>query len=80
MTLISKDLFRKDPLLKMTSDKHSPHNIIPKLISENSLLLDVGCNTGFLGKFLAKKGVISDGIDINNEALEKAKPYYKNLR
>ena len=79
MKKITESLFRKDPLLEMSLDSHSPHNIIPKLITENSLLLDVGCNTGFLGKFLEKKGVISDGVDINDKALEKAKSYYKNI-
>lgn len=72
-------MFKKDPLLKKNYSPHSPHCIIPNIISPNSTVLDVGCNTGFLGRELLKKHVISDGIDINKKALEKAKKWYRNV-
>ncbi len=71
-------MFVKDQLLKYDPSPHSPHNIIPALIKEHSTVLDVGCNTGFLGKLLNKKRVKIDGIDINEEALAAAKAYYRN--
>ncbi len=74
-----KDFFRKDEMLKLDTSSHSPHMIIPKLIQKNSVILDVGCNAGFLGKFLLKKQVVSDGIDIHKEALKKAEKYYRNV-
>ncbi len=70
-------MFHKDPLLQLNSPSHSPHNLIPPLISDNSTILDVGCNTGYLAKQLKSKGVITDGLDINEEALKIAK---KNCR
>ncbi len=72
-------MFQKDLLLTMDSRATSPHNLIPKLIKENSIVLDVGCNTGFLGKKLREKGIVSDGIDINEEALREAKKYYRKV-
>lgn len=58
---------------------HSPHTIIPTLIEPNSIVLDVACNTGYMGKTLKNKGVISDGIDINDRALSLSRKYYRNL-
>ncbi len=72
-------MFNKDNIIKLDPSPHSPHNIIPKLIRNNSVILDVGCNTGFLGKILKEKNVVSDGIDINQKALLIAKKYYRNL-
>ncbi len=75
-------MFKKDPCLSMDSSSysiHSPQGIIPSLIKSGSSVLDVGCNTGFIGRALKKRGVICDGIDINTEALKKAKKYYRKL-
>lgn len=62
----------------MDTSPHSPHTIIPTLIKPGSVILDVGCNTGYLGKTLREKGVITDGIDINEKALNVAKRYCRN--
>lgn len=75
-------MFEKDPLLNLSSSPHSPHNIIPKLIKkENPLILDIGCNTGLVGNEIIKKkgNVVIDGVDINAEALEKAKSSYRKV-
>lgn len=71
-------MFNKDPLLSLNSSLHSPHQIIPAQIRPGNTVLDVGCNTGMLGKVLSKKNTL-DGIDINSKALSKAKPYYRHL-
>lgn len=71
-------MYQKDVCFRMDLSPHSPHNIIPTLIKKGSVILDVGCNTGFLGKQLKDKDVITDGIDINERALKLAKKYYRN--
>jgi O-antigen biosynthesis protein len=74
-------LFKKDPLLALDDSPHSPHQIVQKLIKKKSpLVLDVGCNAGFLGEqLMEKKNAQVDGIDINEEALEKAKIFYRKI-
>jgi len=71
-------MFQKDGLINTNLSSHSPHQIIPTRIIPNTTILDVGCNTGMLGKILNKKNIL-DGIDINPKALKKAKKYYRNL-
>lgn len=67
-------MFSKDPqLLFKYSDKNSPHFIVPNLIKQNSLVLDVGCNTGYLGNFLINnKNCVCDGVDFNRDFLKVA--------
>jgi len=74
-------MFEKDPLLKLDNSPHSPHNIIPDLIKiEKALVLDVGCNTGMVGKeIIRKKAATVDGIDINDTALEAARGAYRKV-
>jgi 2-polyprenyl-3-methyl-5-hydroxy-6-metoxy-1,4-benzoquinol methylase len=74
-------MFKKDPLLKLDSSIHSPHQIIPSLIRKNNaLVLDVGCNNGLIGKEIIRlKQAVVDGIDINAEALEEAKKCYRRI-
>lgn len=74
-------MFEKDPLLNLDKSPHSPHNIIPSLIKkEKALILDVGCNTGMVGKkIISKKAAIIDGIDINEEALKLARGAYRRV-
>lgn len=70
-------MFNKDPCLTMSQSPHSPHTIISSLISNLTTILDVGCNTGFIGKSLKDKNVVTDGIDINAKALKIASKYYR---
>jgi O-antigen biosynthesis protein len=47
-------------------------------IAPNSLVLDVGCGTGMLGKFLSQhKQCVVDGVDIDSEAVALAKQKYR---
>lgn len=71
-------MYKKDPLLKINTQASSPHNIIPSLINAHSSVLDVGCNTGFIGKKLIDKNATVDGIDINDKALKIASKYYQH--
>lgn len=74
-------MFEKDPPGKLDSSPHSPHSIIPALITkEKALILDVGCNTGMVGKkIIQRKDAIVDGIDINAESLRQAKKVYRKV-
>ena len=71
-------MFNKDGLINVNPSIHSPHQIISSLIKPHTEVLDVGCNTGMLGKILHKKNIL-DGLDINPQALKLAKPYYRHL-
>jgi len=73
-------MFSKDKAISLNQSPYSPHTIIPKLIPANSYVLDVGCNAGYIGKYLKEdKGCTCDGIDIDEFLLTQAKPYYCNL-
>lgn len=78
MTARKKIQDLKKVILSRDFSPHSPHSIIPSLINEG-IILDVGCNAGFLGEELIKKNVICDGIDVNHQALEIAKKFYRKL-
>lgn len=58
-------------------EKLSPHHIdrlAIEQISSNSMVLDVGCATGFMGKYLRnKKNCVVYGLDIRPDELEVAK-------
>jgi O-antigen biosynthesis protein len=68
-------MFNKDPELEFQlKDPHSPHSIILKFIKSGQSILDVGCNTGYIGEYLIKnRNCVCDGIDYLDEFLEKAK-------
>ncbi len=72
-------MYKKDPCLTMSTSPHSPHNIIQSLIKPDTTVLDIGCNTGYLGKALNSKNVTSDGVDVNKSALKIAKRYYRHV-
>lgn len=68
-------MFEKDPELEFKKiDPHSPHSIVLDLVAANSSVLDVGCNTGYIGKYLIEnKNCTCDGIDYDVQFLQKAK-------
>lgn len=71
--------YPKDSFIKLNRSPHSPHMIISNLILPGTSVLDLGCNTGMLGRLLAKKKVTIDGVDINPKVLKRAQPYYRHL-
>lgn len=58
-------------------EKLSPHNIdrlAIESVPDNSLVLDVGCATGFMGEYLKKKkGCKVFGIDLRDDEIKIAK-------
>lgn len=69
--------FQKDGPIPFNHSPHSPHSIIFNLISPNTTVLDIGCNSGLLGKELLKKHVVSDGVDINPDLINQAQTAYR---
>lgn len=65
----------------MDKSPHSPHGIIPRLISKkNARVLDVGCNNGLIGREIIRLNQASvDGVDINEEALKEAGKFYRKV-
>lgn len=53
---------------------------IARRIQPGSLVLDVGCGVGTLGKYLSESlHCVVDGIDANHIELEAARPFYRHL-
>ena len=67
-------MYSKDKELRFAfEDKTSPHHLIMPFVADESRVLDVGCNVGYIGEYLVKhKGCICDGIDNNKEFLKRA--------
>lgn len=64
--------YPKDSFIKTNRSPHSPHMIISNLILPRTSVLDLGCNTGMLGRLLLEKKVTIDGVDINPKLLKRA--------
>lgn len=53
---------------------------IAEKVSSNSVVLDVGCSTGMLGRYLSlEKGCTVDGVDIDIDALQRCEHVYRKL-
>lgn len=49
-------------------------------VPEGALVLDIGCGSGMLGKYLSlHKRCVVDGVDIDPQAVELAKPKYRKV-
>lgn len=73
-------MYFESKILSLDTSPFSPHAIAPCLVEPDSVVLDVGCNAGYLGQYLKEeKNCVCDGIDIDQAVLRKAKPFYKNL-
>jgi 2-polyprenyl-3-methyl-5-hydroxy-6-metoxy-1,4-benzoquinol methylase len=53
---------------------------VVQLIKPNSVILEIGCATGYIGKFLKeKRNCTMFAVEIDKEAAEVAKPYYEKI-
>lgn len=53
---------------------------ITGIVTNNSVILDIGCSSGMLGRYLSrKKGCVIDGIDIDESALKNCHPIYRKV-
>ena len=49
-------------------------------VPHGALVLDVGCGSGMMGRFLSENSeCVVDGVDIDPEAIELARPKYRNI-
>lgn len=62
---------------KLNPSRYSTHRIIVDNIGNNKIVLDVGCNDGYLG-LLADKSNIFYGVDYSMSSIKKAKGFYKD--
>jgi methionine biosynthesis protein MetW len=59
---------------------HQAHSIILSQIPTSSRVLDLGCATGYLGRFLAEqRGCVVDGIETDQHAAEEASKYLRRV-
>lgn len=61
---------------QLCTSKYSTHQIIKQLVSFGKTVLDIGCNNGYLGKFI-NHGNIFYGLDNSKESVSKAKTKYQ---
>lgn len=66
-----------DPVELHYFDSDSPEHIriqnVAKEVPDNTIVLDVGCNSGYIGKALLEKNCTVFGIDLNDKLVERAK-------
>jgi 2-polyprenyl-3-methyl-5-hydroxy-6-metoxy-1,4-benzoquinol methylase len=69
-----------EPLDFENLNPHQAHSIILRQVPAGVRVLDVGCATGYLGRFLTKeRGCLVDGIEANHEAAHEASEYLRNV-
>ncbi|MDD5687526.1 MAG: glycosyltransferase [Elusimicrobia bacterium] len=61
-------------------ERQTTYGQIIDLITEGSTVFDIGCSTGFLGKYLIeKKNCVVYGLEIDEKSAERAKSLYKKV-
>lgn len=65
---------------EVSRDRRSSLSVIGDQISAPSCVLDVGCGTGALGRYLrARPDIVIDGITINEQEAAIARPDYRKM-
>jgi len=62
---------------KLNLSKYSTHGIIINNVGDNKIVLDVGCNDGYIGRVFDSSNVFY-GLDNSKESVKKAKHIYED--
>jgi methionine biosynthesis protein MetW len=69
-----------EPLDFAKLNPHQAHSIILRQIPTGVRVLDIGCATGYLGRFLTKeRGCVVDGIEADQHAADEASEYLRRV-
>jgi 2-polyprenyl-3-methyl-5-hydroxy-6-metoxy-1,4-benzoquinol methylase len=69
-----------EPLDFAKLNPHQAHSIILGQIPKGARVLDVGCATGYLGRFLTHdRGCVVDGIEADRRAANQAREYLRRV-
>src|SRR5919108_4161772 len=69
-----------EPLDLAKLNTHQAHSIILRQIPTGARVLDVGCATGYLGRYLIEQnGCTVDGVDADSRAADKAREYLRQV-
>jgi len=62
---------------KLNKSKYSTHSLIGKEVGEQNLILDVGCNDGYIA-VIASPSNIFYGLDYSKDSIEKAREVFQD--
>ena len=62
-----------------TLDADHPWHLIRERIPDGAVVLDIGCGSGGLGRFLAGRTSAVDGIEADNERAESASEHLRTV-
>lgn len=65
---------------RMNTHPRGTHRTIVRLVPPGSRVLDLGCAHGYLGRVLSDHGCMVWGLDIDQEAVRAAMPFYVDAR
>jgi 2-polyprenyl-3-methyl-5-hydroxy-6-metoxy-1,4-benzoquinol methylase len=60
-----------------TDEANNSHALVFELVGHDRRVLDVGCSTGYLGKALAGRGCVVDGVEKDPEAAQLAREHLR---
>jgi 2-polyprenyl-3-methyl-5-hydroxy-6-metoxy-1,4-benzoquinol methylase len=72
-------LSKYDVELDIAKAPGTSHAYMVKLVGSNKRVLDVGCDTGYLGKALAALGNVTSGVEYNPVTAEEARKHLEKV-
>src|SRR6478672_4476883 len=75
----SKDYPSMQGISEEALDENNSHKKMLHLIGNNQEVIDFGCATGYLARFLAHRGCRVTGIEVNAEAAKVAEEYCEQV-
>ncbi|WP_265300651.1 methyltransferase domain-containing protein [Verminephrobacter eiseniae] len=67
-------------LRSITEGERTSLSVLARLVPENATVLDLGCGSGALGRFLAgRRACTSDGLTLSEAEAAHARPHYRRV-